>query len=827
MFRRIVVSGCVVLATLTVARASADGDSEPAKTDGSSKSKTIATPPRPLTAGEIERLRTVARSLGSAVAQVGWLRDTEWDTPPRPNATAFVISRQHRLLATAAHVADRHIKDGGLVILLHGSKLPQRVQRVYYHPTVRRQFDEGLVARSMDPHDGKVALPGVDVAVLQLAEAGPELPAEFELGSDEELCELVSRPVASVGFPQSDNPDGKWPSPAFRLLPAFRIGRVARLVAFIPEQIEDRIVDASAEIERRRWVLSSMPGGYGVSGAPVFLENGHVIALHSGGEKNNNLDIQTTDLSVAEHVRVDWLRELLSYHRLGDQSGGPSSRGVERVNHEHERHLLNMREAVKLVRDAKAQLTAAQFREAGATCNRALALVPDYGNAYLQRSKVYLAFCATQWDVLPEAARRRFARQAWHDADRCWAVVTGRKAYRATKTYVDEFQELVGWSANSAAKSRAWQSEILSFRSHLRLLLSQTGIALTDAQEAVSLDPTNSVAFLSRGNASLATEEFDKALSDFAEALRLNPQEARAHLGSGMSWDGKGQLDRAVDSLSEAIRFDPDQAEMFSRRGLSLLKKRAFKAAIADLTEAIRIDARHAPAWAWRGWARWSQRDNAGAIVDYSEAIRLSPYAADLYADRGANRLATGDYERAIRDCTIAIGLNPQHFAVFNTRGVVWLSKSSYDKAIADLSDAIRINPKSTVAYQNRALAWKAKADPSKMLEDYTECIRLEPTSAVHHNTRAWLLAVCADPKFRDGPRAVQDATHACDLSDWKTADYVDTLAAAHAECGHFADAVKWQEKALELLTSSEDMKAPYRARLELYRAGKPYHETR
>ncbi len=53
---------------------------------------------------------------------------------------------------------------------------------------------------------------------------------------------------------------------------------------------------------------------------------------------------------------------------------------------------------------------------------------------------------------------------------------------------------------------------------------------------------------------------------------------------------------------------------------------------------------------------------------------------------------------------------------------------------------------------------------------------------------------------------------------------YLDTLAAAYAEDGHFEEAVKWQEKALELMTT-EEFKKEYEDRLALYRMGKPYRD--
>jgi tetratricopeptide (TPR) repeat protein len=58
-------------------------------------------------------------------------------------------------------------------------------------------------------------------------------------------------------------------------------------------------------------------------------------------------------------------------------------------------------------------------------------------------------------------------------------------------------------------------------------------------------------------------------------------------------------------------------------------------------------------------------------------------------------------------------------------------------------------------------------------------------------------------------------------LTQWQNAGFLDTLAVACAAAGQFAEAIEFQRRAIDL--ASEEEKAEYRARLELYEAGRAY----
>jgi hypothetical protein len=111
-------------------------------------------------------------------------------------------------------------------------------------------------------------------------------------------------------------------------------------------------------------------------------------------------------------------------------------------------------------------------------------------------------------------------------------------------------------------------------------------------------------------------------------------------------------------------------------------------------------------------------------------------------------------------------------------------------------------------------------------LVECDELIRRYPDLYWAHQNKAWILSTSPDASYRDGRRAVAAATRAAELTYWKDGYVLSTLAAAYAEAGDFACAVRWQEQALQRPTSGSNSTTD-QDRLALYKAGKPFRMSR
>ncbi|CAN5272967.1 hypothetical protein BH10PLA2_BH10PLA2_33750 [soil metagenome] len=215
-------------------------------------------------------------------------------------------------------------------------------------------------------------------------------------------------------------------------------------------------------------------------------------------------------------------------------------------------------------------------------------------------------------------------------------------------------------------------------------------------------------------------------------------------------------------------------------------------------TDQIENDPTNVFAYAYRGVAHAANGDLQHALEDVSTAIQLNPGNPTWLSNRGVIWNELMEFDRALEDLNEAIRLNPSFAIGLNNRGLVWTNKDKIDNALADFNEAIRIDPSYERAFLHRGNAWSKKKDYERALADYKQALRIDPKDANAYNQLAWLLATCPKDALRDSKKAIAYAKKACELSDWKFGQYIDTLATAYAANGEFDQAVKMEQKALD-----------------------------
>jgi tetratricopeptide (TPR) repeat protein len=308
------------------------------------------------------------------------------------------------------------------------------------------------------------------------------------------------------------------------------------------------------------------------------------------------------------------------------------------------------------------------------------------------------------------------------------------------------------------------------------------------------------------------------AVVELTEALRINPRLAAAHVNRGVAYHHLGKADEAIADFDAALCLSPALVEALSWRGQVWFGKGDYDKALADHDEALRHQPQHRETLVGRAMV-WIHKGNYDrALDDLNLAIALGATAAGNFSARAGILLAKGDHDAALADCTEAIRRGDTD--AYCNRGMAWLGKGDCDRAIADFDEAIRLDPAYGLAYNNRGAAYMRRHEYARAAADFREAMRLSPQLPNSYKNLAWLQATCPEAEFRDGVAAVANTRKALDLVEHKVAEWIEILAAAHAEAGDFEEAVKWQTECLQ--QAPADLKAKLEAHLEGYKARQP-----
>lgn len=281
--------------------------------------------------------------------------------------------------------------------------------------------------------------------------------------------------------------------------------------------------------------------------------------------------------------------------------------------------------------------------------------------------------------------------------------------------------------------------------------------------------------------------------------------------------------EKAFDGI---LAKNPQSVQALVGRGSCLLSRKAFENALADFQAAVKLDPKNVAARVGCGSAHAEMQQWKEAGAAYDEALKLDARNADAHVGRGGVRLSEGEVEKALTDYDQALRVQPACAAAFVGRAAVRIKRRDPAMAVADYNEALRLDSENVPALQGRGYAYFLQKQYSRARSDFSEAVRCEPDNPDALNRLAWLLAVCPENGLREGKKALELSRHACSLTQNQSPYFLDTLAAALAETGDFAQAAKTQGLVIDQASKmDQESLEQARRRLTLYAERKPYRE--
>ena len=275
---------------------------------------------------------------------------------------------------------------------------------------------------------------------------------------------------------------------------------------------------------------------------------------------------------------------------------------------------------------------------------------------------------------------------------------------------------------------------------------------------------------------------------------RNAPQSPVVQAQLGVLLERASRREEALVHLRRALELAPNSAVACFNLGVVLARQ-------GQLEESIRL------------FRVADQRSPNSALTIYNIALSL----------RMLGRLdeAEAEFRRALR-------VQPDYVDALNELGGVLINRGRPDEAVAELEKAVALAPADAELQHRLSVALLIRGgSPSEAVAHLREAIRYQPAWPEPYNTLAWLRATNPDSSVRDTTEALELGARAAALTGGRDARVLDTLAAAQAAAGRFAEAVRTERNAIEIVVRSpaDTLAQGMRQRMRMYERGRAYRE--
>ncbi|MCO6046041.1 tetratricopeptide repeat protein [Aeoliella sp. ICT_H6.2] len=322
---------------------------------------------------------------------------------------------------------------------------------------------------------------------------------------------------------------------------------------------------------------------------------------------------------------------------------------------------------------------------------------------------------------------------------------------------------------------------------------------LADITGAIEADPDNGSYLLLRVRHHLATKQLDEALADVDKAIELSSDDYTAHELRGLVLREQGETEEAFKAFDRAGEINPESPMPYLQRAEMHSKLGDMEQAIDQASKAIDRAESNELGYLLRADFHLRNDQAEEGLADAERVLELRPnfppailLKARAYEMMGKMKLALGQLEELANATQDRADLDLQ-IALYA------LQLEMPRRAIEALDRAIEAQPDEAILYRYRGDSYLNIGKHAEAIADYEKAMELAPDDYGVLNNLAWTLATSPEDELRDGQRAVELATKACELSEFQAAHILSTLAAAHAEVGDFEKAKEWVQKGIEL----------------------------
>lgn len=199
----------------------------------------------------------------------------------------------------------------------------------------------------------------------------------------------------------------------------------------------------------------------------------------------------------------------------------------------------------------------------------------------------------------------------------------------------------------------------------IALQAGRTEAAIELISKAVRIK-SNSLPYLSLGNAFKAQGKLETAMENYRLALSLKPDFFEAYYNLGTTLKELGNSDAAIENFCKTLSIKPDCAEAYNNLGLVLQGQNRLNEAIENFNKALSCQPGFAEALSNMGTAYKDQGNLDAAIACYRKALAIRPDLVGVHNNLGATLRDQGQISAAVDSYRKALALRPDYAPAFS-----------------------------------------------------------------------------------------------------------------------------------------------------------------
>jgi cellulose synthase operon protein C len=361
----------------------------------------------------------------------------------------------------------------------------------------------------------------------------------------------------------------------------------------------------------------------------------------------------------------------------------------------------------------------------------------------------------------------------------------------------------------------------------------QIGPAMTEVQQAISLDPNRSESYLLLALLQLRGNLPEEAEANFKKAIQVDPKAMNAQLALGGFYQSRNRMAEAEQQFRHAIDVDPKNPGPRAALVRLLMQQNKKAETEAFLQQTKKDLPNNSDGYRMLGDFYFASGDLDKALAEYTSLYNDHPKDPQVKRNYIQLLILKNRLDEAAKLNDEILKNNPRDVDALVYKGQIQLRKNDTPGAENSLQNALSNDSNNAVAHYQLGIAYAQGHDPARAESEWREAVRIRPdltdaqrslaalelqrgdvdallataqqiTTAQPYSPDGYLLKAIAEAQRQKFTEAQQDAEQAMQRAPQSAAPYVQVGNIQLAQ-KHFPDAEKFYQQALDKDPASSD----------------------